>query len=141
MRKIELIVPECIKYLSNWKELWSLLPQNEHIILDKHICGCGATEMFINSGKKVVHASPRKHLLFNKYSQHLWDNFHLFRFLGDKKKYFEGKTTPEEMITVKSNLANYIYQGGKVILTPYDSLGYVFEQLKQCGEKVILNRY
>lgn len=136
MRKIELIVPECIKYLSDWKELWSLLPQNEHIILDKHICGCGATEMFINSGKKVVHASPRKHLLFNKYSQHLWDNFHLFRFLGDKKKYFEGKTTPEEMITVKSNLVNYIYQGGKVILTPYDSLGYVFEQLKQCGENI-----
>ena len=53
MRKIELTVPEYVKYLSDWKELWDLLPQNEHIILDKQICGCGATEMFINSGKKV----------------------------------------------------------------------------------------
>ena len=133
MRKIELTVPEYIKYLSDWKELWELLPQNEHIILDKQICGCGATEMFINSGKKVILSSPRKHLLFNKYSQHLEDDFHLFRFMGDKKKYFEGKTTPEEMITVKSNLADYINKGGKVIFTPYDSLGYVFDQLKQCG--------
>lgn len=136
MRKIELTVPEYVKYLSDWKELWDLLPQNEHIILDKQICGCGATEMFINSGKKVILSSPRKHLLFNKFSQHLGDDFHLFRFMGDKKKYFEGKTTPEEMITVKSNLAEYIYKGGKIILTPYDSLGYVFEQLKQCRENI-----
>jgi hypothetical protein len=53
-----------------------------------------------------------------------------------KKKYFEGKSTPEEMITVKSNLADYINKGGKVIFTPYDSLGYVFDQLKQCGENL-----
>lgn len=136
MKKLELTVPECIKYLSEWKNMWDLLPLNEHIILDKQICGCGATEMYINSGKKVILSAPRKHLLFNKYSQHLEDDFHLFRFMGDKKKYFEGKTTPEEMITVKSNLADYIYKGGKVILTPYDSLGYVFEQLKQCGENI-----
>lgn len=136
MKKLELAVPECIKYLSEWKNMWDLLPLNEHIILDKQICGCGATEMYINSGKKVILSAPRKHLLFNKYSQHLEDDFHLFRFMGDKKKYFEGKTTPEEMITVKSNLAEYIYKGGKIILTPYDSLGYVFEQLKLCGENI-----
>ena len=123
MKKLELTVPECIKYLSEWKNLWSLLPLNEHIILDKQICGCGATEMYINSGKKIILSAPRKHLLFNKYSQHLEDDFHLFRFMGDKKKYFEGKTTAEEMITVKSNLADYIYKGGKIILTPNDSLG------------------
>ena len=136
MKKLELTVPECIKYLSEWKNMWDLLPLNEHIILDKQICGCGATEMYINSGKKVILSAPRKHLLFNKYSQHLEDDFHLFRFMGDKKKYFEGKTTAEEMITVKSNLAEYIYKGGKIILTPYDSLGYVFEQLKLCGENI-----
>lgn len=136
MKKIELTVPECIKYLSDWKELWDLFPQNEHIILDKQICGCGATEMFINSGKKVVLSVPRKHLLFNKYSQHLKDSFHLFRYLGDKKKYFEGITTPEEMITIKSNLSDYINKGGQVILTPYDSLGYVYEELKRCNQDV-----
>ena len=136
MKKIEIIVPESIKYLSDWTELWSILPKNEHIILDKQICGCGATEMFINSGKKIILAAPRKQLLFNKYSQHLRDNFHLFRYMGDKKRYFEGITTSEEMITIKSNLADYIYKGGQVILTPYDSLGYVVEQIKQCGLSV-----
>ena len=78
MKKREIIVPEGVKYLSDWTELWSILPQNEHLILDKQICGCGATEMFINSGKKVILAAPRKQLLFNKYMQHLRDNFHLF---------------------------------------------------------------
>ena len=109
MKKREIIVPEGVKYLSDWTELWSILPQNEHLILDKQICGCGATEMFINSGKKVILAAPRKQLLFNKYMQHLRDNFHLFRYRGDKKRYFEGVTTPEEMIEIKSNLADYIY--------------------------------
>ena len=136
MRKKEIVVPEGIKYLSDWTGLWPILPLNEHVILDKQICGCGATEMFINSGKKIILAAPRKQLLFNKYSQHLRDNFHLFRYMGDKKRYFEGITTPEEMITIKSNLADYIYKGGQVILTPYDSLGYVLEQIKQCGLSV-----
>ena len=91
--------------------------------------------MFINSGKKIILAAPRKQLLFNKYSQHLRDNFHLFRYMGDKKRYFEGITTPGEMITIKSNLYDYIQKGGQVILTPYDSLGYVVEQIKQCVEE------
>ena len=136
MKKREIIVPEGVKYLSDWTELWSILPQNEHLILDKQICGCGATEMFINSGKKVILAAPRKQLLFNKYMQHLRDNFHLFRYRGDKKRYFEGVTTPEEMIEIKSNLADYIYKGGHIILTPYDSLGYVLEQLRYCGQNL-----
>ena len=136
MIKREIVVPEGVKYLSDWLGLWSILPQNEHIILDKQICGCGATEMFINSGKKVILAAPRKQLLFNKYMQHLRDNFHLFRYRGDKKRYFEGVTTPEEMIEIKSNLADYIYKGGHIILTPYDSLGYVLEQLRYCGQNL-----
>ena len=91
MRKIELIVPECIKYLSDWKELWSLLPQNEHIILDKHICGCGATEMFINSGKKVVHASPRKHLLFKNTLSICGTIFTFFVFWATRKSILKAR--------------------------------------------------
>lgn len=39
MNKITLNVPAGIKYLSEWKELWNLLPMNQHYILNKRICG------------------------------------------------------------------------------------------------------
>lgn len=90
MKKIKLDVPSGIKYLSDWDELENLLPDDQPFILNKRICGCGATEMYIRSDKKVILAGPRKHLLYNKYSQHLSDSLHLYRFQGDKKKYFEG---------------------------------------------------
>ena len=80
MKKITLNVPDGIKYLSEWKELWNLLPMNQHYILNKRICGCGATEAYIGSDRKVILASPRKQLLYNKYSQHLSDNLHLYRY-------------------------------------------------------------
>ena len=80
MHKITLNVPEGIRYLSDWHDLWNtLLPEGQHYILNKRICGCGATEAYLRSGRKVILASPRKHLLYNKYSQHLSDNLHLYR--------------------------------------------------------------
>lgn len=85
MKKIQINVPSGIKYLSDWDELWDLLPNDRPFILNKRICGCGATEMYIRSDKKVILASPRKHLLYNKYSQHFSDNLYLYRFQGDKR--------------------------------------------------------
>ena len=55
-------IPDGIRYLSQWIDLWNILPQNQHYILNKRICGCGATELFINSGRKIILASPRKQL-------------------------------------------------------------------------------
>ena len=72
MKKSYINVPEGIKYLSGWKEFFSLIPLGSQFILDKRIRGCGATEAFLRSSDfKVILASPRKHLLYNKYSQHL----------------------------------------------------------------------
>ncbi|MFT0317892.1 hypothetical protein ACMSFX_26925, partial [Bacteroides thetaiotaomicron] len=62
MHKITLNVPEGIRYLSDWHDLWNtLLPEGQHYILNKRICGCGATEAYLRSGRKVILASPRKH--------------------------------------------------------------------------------
>lgn len=86
MHKITLNVPEGIRYLSEWHDLWNtLLPEGQHYILNKRICGCGATEAYLRSGRKVILASPRKHLLYNKYSQHLSDNLHLYRYWGIRR--------------------------------------------------------
>lgn len=130
MKKITLNVPDGIKYLSEWKELWNLLPMNQHYILNKRICGCGATEAYIGSDRKVILTSPRKQLLYNKYSQHLSDNLHLYRYQGNREKYFESKSYSEkDIFAFNDELGKYIKSGGKKILTTYDSLRKIKEVL------------
>lgn len=130
MKKITLNVSDGIKYLSEWKELWNLLPMNQHYILNKRICGCGATEAYIGSDRKVILASPRKQLLYNKYSQHLSDNLHLYRYQGNREKYFESKSYSEkDVFAFNDELGKYIKSGGKKILTTYDSLRKIKEVL------------
>lgn len=135
MNKITLNVPDGIKYLSEWKELWNLLPMNQHYILNKRICGCGATEAYIGSDRKVILASPRKQLIYNKYSQHLSDNLHLYRYQGNREKYFESKSYSEkDVFAFNDELSKYIKSGGKKILTTYDSLRKIKEVLVADGE-------
>lgn len=135
MKKITLNVPDGIKYLSEWKELWNLLPMNQHYILNKRICGCGATEAYIGSDRKVILASPRKQLIYNKYSQHLSDNLHLYRYQGNREKYFESKSYSEkDVFAFNDELGKYIKSGGKKILTTYDSLRKIKEVLVADGE-------
>ncbi len=136
MHKITLNVPEGIRYLSGWYDLWNtLLPEGQHYILNKRICGCGATEAYLRSGRKVILASPRKHLLYNKYSQHLSDNLHLYRYQGDKKRYFENTgNTEKDILAFNNELGRYIQAGGRKILTTYDSLGKIQEVLISSGE-------
>ena len=130
MKKITLNVPDGIKYLSEWKELWNLLPMNQHYILNKRICGCGATEAYIGSDRQVILASPRKQLIYNKYSQHLSDNLHLYRYQGNREKYFESKSYSEkDVFAFNDELGKYIKSGGKKILTTYDSLRKIKEVL------------
>lgn len=137
MYKQYLNVPDGIRYLSDWKELWNSLPENQHYILNKRICGCGATEAYIGSEKKVILASPRKYLLYNKYSQHLSDNLHLYRYQGSREKYFESKSCSEkDIMAFNDELGKYIRSVGKKILTTYDSLKNIKEVLVACGESL-----
>ncbi len=120
--------------MSDWKDFYGTLPCCSHYILNKKVCGCGATELYLGLDKKCILASPRKNLLYNKYSQHLSDNYHLFRYNGDKEKYFaNGSISSSETITYKDNLRGYIKNGGTKILTTYDSLRHIFEMLKEQG--------
>ena len=103
---------------------------NQHYILNKRICGCGATEAYIGSDRKVILASPRKQLLYNKYSQHLSDNLHLYRYQGNREKYFESMSYSEkDIFAFNDELGKYIKSGGKKILTTYDSLRKIKEVL------------
>ena len=137
MKKITIKVPLGIKYISEFKDLYNNIPTNGHYILNKKVCGCGATELYLGCDKKCILASPRKNLLYNKYSQHLSDNFHLFRYNGDKDKYFSnGSISSSETVTYKENLRDYIKNGGTKILTTYDSIKHIREILIELGENL-----
>lgn len=137
MKKTTIKVPLGIKYISEFKDLYNKIPTNGHYILNKKVCGCGATELYLGCDKKCILASPRKNLLYNKYSQHLSDNFHLFRYNGDKDKYFSnGSISSSETVTYKENLRDYIKNGGTKILTTYDSIKHIHEILIELGENL-----
>lgn len=136
MKEIKINVPYGLQYLSEWGELDNLLPSDQHYILNKQLTGCGATEKFIRDEAPVIIAMPRKHLLYNKLSQHLNDNVFLYRFL-DKKQYFSDKTPSEEQLKEFDRLlVDYLQSGGKKILTTYDSLPKIITSIYALGRNL-----
>ena len=69
IKKIKLIVPEGIRFLSDWDE-FRLSNFSGKCIINKQIPGCGFTEYCICGPENVILCSPRKLLLKNKYDQH-----------------------------------------------------------------------
>ena len=65
----EIIVPEGIRFISDWKNYSLGWFQFQHI-LDKKIPGCGYTEYCIRAKLPIILCSPRKILLENKSEQH-----------------------------------------------------------------------
>ncbi len=82
---------------------------------------------------------PRKHLLYNKYSQHIGENVFLYRFIN-QKQYFSDKTpTKAELERYDALFIDYIRSGGIKILATYDSLDKLTRLMQQEG--VELNRF
>lgn len=125
-------VSEGIKYLSDWKD-FKTLPQNEHYILNKDICGCGATEAFIKTNRPLIIAMPRKHLLFNKYSQHIGEDIFLYRFINQQQYFSEKEPTQDELAEFDRLFIDYLRASGKKILATYDSLDKLTRLMNQEG--------
>ncbi len=134
MKKTIVKVPEGTKFLSDWDGFFEAFPFYQHVILNKKCCGCGATEAFLRTDRKVILASPRKHLLYNKFKQHIPDNFHLYRWNDDRDKYFKSNPTEQQAIQFDKNMEGYIRGGGRKILVPYDSIAKVTQALIATGE-------
>mgnify|MGYP001401466839 CR=1 FL=1 len=133
MKKEKIKVSPGIKFLSEMGDLFNVLPNKGHYIFNKKVCGCGATELFLGCDKKCILASPRKNLLYSKYSQHLSDNFHLFRYEGDRDKYFaNGSISSSETVTYKDNLRDYVKNGA---FTDSPVMSKALEEYKMMGSK------
>ena len=69
MEITKLIVPNGIRYISDWKD-YSLTNFDKPHILNKTLTGCGFTEYCIRNPLNVILCSPRRILLENKEDQH-----------------------------------------------------------------------
>ena len=58
MKKQDIQVPEGIRYLSQWEDFGSHLPDT-HFILNKAHTGVGATEYFLGNDEKTILSIPR----------------------------------------------------------------------------------
>lgn len=148
MLKEKIIVPDYVRYISEWKEFG--LPDFPHI-LDKKIPGCGFTEYCITNFQHSIVCSPRKMLLENKEEQHPGELFY-FRSEMDKslcvdKDLLSNIITKEEVVeagkkvlleNMKNLLMSYIHGRRqqnlpiKIIVT-YDSFRILKEILIKEG--------
>lgn len=138
MEITEVNVPEGIRYLSEWKDFESHIPDS-HCILAKTLTGCGGTSHFLTSKRKVIVCSPRCSLIENKKKKHPTVCF--YRSMNDNastdsdgKKTKTKRVTHEDILKYNSEVVKYIggcYSKGIVpkVMVTYDSLGHVIDAL------------
>lgn len=159
MKKEVIIVPEKIRYISEWGEMeggYSLENFPFPHILDKKIPGCGFTEYCLTNEMNVVLCSPRRILLENKKAQHGNDIFY-FKNDAEQEVRVDADLIRSDKMSQEDNsassklqeiirdrfleLKNYFYQRlseqkpMKIVVT-YDSFKYVkeFLMLEGCLE-------
>lgn len=125
MRKINIKVPQGIRYISEWNDLEKELQKSstKAFILNKVVCDCGASTYFLNNNRPLILCSPRKELLFSKHGQ--MKGLYMFRP--------DGATN---VVQLKANLDDYLKKSTGVpkFLVTYDSLKYIIEVLNQRQE-------
>lgn len=138
MEKYKINVPRDIRYLSQWTDFGSQLP-NSHVILNKKLTGVGATEFFLSNTEKVILCTPRKALIESKKTKH--PEACIYRFLednvqsdGGKSKKSPKKSTFKEILKYNKEVVRYVQdcfreQKTPKIMVTYDSLHHVINAL------------
>jgi hypothetical protein len=125
MERIRQIVPQGIKYISEWKDYD--LPRG-HVIVDKGVTGCGYTEYTLTNNLPTVLCSPRKLLLENKSEQHQNDLNILY--LKNEIKDIN------DIALLRNKIRNHIFLCDEEnlpikFLVTYDSSHYIIDILKE----------
>ena len=126
MVKIELLVPEGIEFISNWKDY--IMPKG-HCIVDKGVTGCGYTEMCLRNDMNVILCSPRKMLLENKRDQHILDENILYL-----ENNLPTNPTDEDFDKFRKKMSDHIDKCGQLkkpikFMITYDSSKYLIDLL------------
>ena len=154
MKEIIVNVPETIRFISDWEDIFNQINFNGHIIINKSVTGCGFTEFFLNNNIPTILCSPRKVLLSNKHEQHLDSTYLVINTLekvinADDAESNKDADQKKEDITyicnMKQGIINYINQcicnfsNPPKILVTYDSLKHVLEAIN--GSSLPINQF
>ena len=142
MKKIEIKVPDGIRYLSDWNDFGKELPDC-HLILNKAHTGVGATHYFLTNNEKTIVCSPRCSLIDCKRSKH--PNVWFYRDMNDNVS-SDGekiKATPKiasyaDIVKYNEEVVSYLQRCNMEGRTPkimvtYDSLRHVMNALESVG--------
>ena len=127
MYKEKIIVPEGIRYISDWEKLeggFSLTNfKSPSYIINKQITGCGFTENCLVNNLNIILCSPRKILLENKENQHCGEVFYYkndsleSQFDKDISSDAKMRSTVEEIgQVVKKDKEEPVVSGGEDVL-------------------------
>ena len=123
-------------YLNQWPEIENLFPSGR-FFLDKTMCGCGATTLFLSDLRPVILCSSRRELMYCKDESGEFPYIHLFRTRQQEKDNVSVQKLQEAVYkyvrdsTLYSPFETYIPK----IVVSYDSFRHVAQVL---GE-IILN--
>ena len=78
IEKQQIVMPEGCQYMSEYSELMDYLPVKGWYVLNKTLCGCGGTTVFLESDRDIILVSPRTNMLKSKHKQYP-KTTHLFR--------------------------------------------------------------
>ena len=151
MNKQKIIVPNGVRYISEWKEYKLEDYQFPHI-LNKVLTGCGFTEYCILNNLNLILVSPRKFLLENKEDQHpgnVWYarnellkeidyELDISRFHKDKESNATEDDIKSSVLDMKQKIKDYCNQCAikkvpRKILVTYDSFRHVKDALHELG--------
>ena len=127
----EIVVPEGIRFISDWKD-YSLHKFPFQHILDKKIPGCGYTEYCLRTYIPIILCSPRKILLENKEEQHKGEVFYF-------KNELETDLEMDKDLTKTSKSESS--EGGENSNTPEDKRKETYKRLKKELLEYINNCY
>lgn len=141
METTEIQVPDGIRYLSDWTmekgckdSLFDdVLPHGQHYILNKSVCGCGATEAVLGRPENIILIEFRKVLLYSKFSKHQDGSCWLYRFISRDQFFSTKRPSQTEQQKFDDMLIEKIGDGCTKILTTPDSFPRLVRVLKKNG--------
>ena len=119
-------------YLTQWPEIENLFP-NGSFFLDKTMCGCGATTLFLLDLVPTILCSPRKILMYSKDESGEFPTMHLYRTRQQEKDNICVQTLQKGVEHYLLNANNPINPYVPKIVVSYDSFDNVVSVL---GDKI-----
>ena len=129
IEKQQIVMSEGCRYMSEYSELMDYLPVKGWYVLNKTLCGCGGTTVFLESDRDIILVSPRINMLKSKHKQ--YPNTHLFGELRSAR--FEDRMERLRDYIAFGNNPSFLKHEPRKIMVTIDSYKHVASVLSYMG--------